>query len=263
MSRGKIILTSIFLIVLVGGVIFFLNHNPAPELPLAKTQPVKPSPSGIMYGADGKLDTSNWQEYRSEYGGFSVRAPREMSMIGCSRQHNICNPISQEEDFNYLLTTTNILLAGLEIEIIVKNSGSTLDTWLNDYVVSGRDKLLNIQKTTVDGYPVLLFDRQEKVSDQKVIKIRFATYPTNDFYERDLADFVGTSYRFLAIDLGNRYAFVSYTLSINKQAISKAYANPAYSFFQEQLVALPSDKTLSDIYAAILSSFQAFTPTKP
>jgi hypothetical protein len=264
MSRDKVII-AIGVILLAGvGVFFVAGMRTSIGLPTANPQTIATSSiSQVTYDANGKIDTSGWKEYRSEYGGFSVRAPKDMSMIGCSRQHNICNIISREEDFNYILTNADILLAGFMIEIMVKSSDSTLDTWLNDYIVSGRDKLLNVQKTVVDGYPALQFDRQEEVPDKEVVEIRFATYPTNDIYKRSISSFAGTSYRFLVIDLGNRYVFVSYTLSIEKHIISKVYADPAYSFFQEQLSAIPSDKTLSDIYAAILNSFQAFTPTKP
>lgn len=271
MNRSSIILAGALLVIVAGGFVVLQNtKKPAEQL---STQTVQSLPSGIVYGADGKLDTSNWQEYRSEYGGFSVRAPRAMSGMGCFNRY-FCN------EFNYLLTNTNILLAGLRLEIIIKNSSSTLDTWLNDYIVSGRDKLLNVQKTTIDGYPALQFDRQEEASNQDVIIIRSAAYSayfindnpvyekdpnhpiTPDVYEKGLVGAAGISYRFLVIDLGNRYAFVSYTLSINKQVISKAYVDPASSSFREQLFSLPNDKTLADVYAAILDSFQAFTPTK-
>jgi|CXWL01.1.fsa_nt_gi hypothetical protein len=268
MYRNKIILT-IFLIVLVGGVIFFLNHNPALELPLTKTQPVQPSPSGIVYDANGKLDTSNWQEYRSEYGGFSVRAPKVYGvMAGCG---HACDPAVSGQYFYYVFFQTSINeeagAVGLSINIIKKNAGSTLDNWLDNYIVSGRDQLLNVQKTSINGYPALQFDWQ-KTSNQEPVYMLSGVYPNGDvrdsiFIDPTAASSKDASSRFVIIDLGDRYAFASHSLSIDKEALAKSYTSWGYPAYAKQALMIPDNKTLADIYAAILDSFQAFPPTKP
>lgn len=264
MGRGKIILASVFLIVLVGSVVFFLNHNPVPGLHLAKTLPVQPLPSGIVYGADGKLDTSNWQEYRSEYGGFSVRAPRRVSAIGCFG--HTCDPSVWGEQFYYLIikgVDEDIGLSGLNIQIIRKLGGSTLDTWLDNSVVSGKNKLSNVQKISVGQYSALQFDRQKEMPEapSAMVMVNTADYPLGNTYESGLIMSVNNSFRYLVVDLGDRYALIYYTLSIDQTTLPEYLATHGYSW--TQALAIPDNKTLADIYATILDSFQAFIPTKP
>lgn len=271
MNRNKIILASIFLIVLVGGVVFFLNRNPAPELPLAKTPPAQPLSSGIVYGADGKLDTSNWQEFRSEYGGFSVRAPEGMSQfISCT---HACDSYWGDR-FEYLLAnlrtkTDNYYVEppGLSVEVIEKNSTSTLDTWLDDYIVYGKEYLTNIQKTTIKGYPALQFDFDEHQPEMKgglgFATMQYDSYPWGYTSAYGLGNPPYAISRYLIIDLGNRYAFVHYLLSVDRKAEVAYFTSHSYYLSWVHESQLLDDKTLSDVNTAILDSFQAFPPTKP
>lgn len=265
MNRNSTIRASILLgIVLVG--FFVLHHtNTLSQYPGPGGYPPPPdshpSPPGIVY-ANAGLNTSDWQQYWSEENGFGfrVRGPWELSRIGCA-----VNKYAPCKDFIYSLTsdTSGIGLTGLVITTIFKNNGSTLDTWLNDYVVLGRDRILNVQKTTVAGYPALRFDTKEQMSDKDGITFKFDDGVSSG---EGIAGFVGSSSRYFVIDLGNRYALVSQTLSIDKQAVSKAYNYPdgvPNNLFQEEVDALPSDQALADAYAAILDSFQTFTMTKP
>ncbi len=210
---------------------------------------VSTSSPEITYTADGKLDTSDWQEYRSEYGGFSVRAPKDSVSI-------------HDESLNYFFLRLNRIgavyeeeLLGLSIQTIQKTSSSTLDTWLDMHVVPGvyKDIISNIRKTSVDGFPALQFDRQRQNISSKdkrfdeTTKISVVTFPSGIVYNNVPTLLSSDSSRYFVIDLGNRYALVRYTL-------------PPY-FFSKEYMRL-DDETLSKIYDAILDSFQAFTPTK-
>ncbi len=273
MSRNRviIILAGTLILIVAGGFIVLQNtKKPAEHTAPQIAQPVQPSPSGIMYDANGKLDTSSWQEYRSEYGGFSVRAPKDVSAIGCFG--HACDPSIWGEHFLYILFQTSINdeagEVGLSIEVIKKDKGSTLDTWLSDYITSGANQLFDVQKISINGYPTLQFDWQKKGSEHEIVYMHSSPYPNGNTYTSELiystiAADENSSSRFLVIDLGDRYAFVSHTLSIDKEALAKSYTSWGYPTYAKQALAIPNDKTLADIYAAILSSFKAFPPTKP
>lgn len=248
MTRSAMLLVASILI--AGGVgVFFLATHP-PQANPSPTEPTATSTSvGITYATDGTIDTHDWQEYRSEYGGFSVRAPKDMASVNA-------------EFLNYYFFRKDRIgmvygeeLLGLSIQTVQKTSSSTLETWLDDYLIPGvyKDTISSVQKTTLGGFPTLQFDRQRQNISPKdtrfdeTTKIRAITFPSGIIYNNELSFIVSDSSRYFVIDLGNRYALVIHTL-------------PPYKFSEEYM--LLDDKTLSDVYAAILASFQAFTPTK-
>lgn len=210
----------------------------------------------IIYNAKGTIDTSNWQEYRSEYGGFSVTALKKMTWLGCIGHG--CEPQRDGEPFRYVLANDDgIGVAGMEINVIKKNYNTNLDNWIDTYVISGTSGISGVQKTKINNYDALQFDIHIKDNDSPIF-IKFATYPYGSENSRNIGGYDAITYRYYIIDLENRYAVISYTLSINDNApiwkmTDLKYLGPK---------ALDS-KILSDIYATILNSFHVFTPTKP
>ena len=279
MKKNFIIFSGIILVVVAGT--FYIVHYKNTSLLLTRTPPTTPSGSEpqilspqdphseIVYTPDGKLDTSSWQEYRSEYGGFSVRAPRGMSQfISCT---HACDSYWGER-FEYLLArmtnqTDNYYVEppGLSVEVIEKNSTSTLDTLLNDQIVYGRNYLTNLQKTRVGDYPALQFDfdaHQPKTKEGLgFATMQYDSYPWGYTSAYDLSNPPYAVSRYVIIDLGDRYAFVQYTLSVDKKAEVAYFTSNSY-YYWVQASQLLDSKNLTDIYTAILSSFQAFPPTK-
>jgi hypothetical protein len=220
---------------------------------------------GIVYGADGKLDTSKWVEYRSEYGGFSVRAPKERGSIFCNGDNNsYCNG----EGFEYSLSdffskAYGLGIGGFDIWTIQKKTSDNFDTWIKNHVSSGvygADNLSNIQKTSVAKYPALRFD--VKNQDGISVMVKYIKYPSFDNKEYDNV-FKTPRFSLLRlhlVDLGDRYAIISHTLLVDKNKFNEDLYAADYATAKKSV--LLDDKTLSDIYQAILDSFQAFPPTK-
>jgi len=272
MSRDRILIAAgVILLALAGGFVAVQSVRKPTASPSSQTvEPGQLSPSGIVYGADGKLDTSDWQEYRSEYGGFSVRAPKEMSRVsGCT---HACDSYWGER-FEYLLFRETGDMSGyvgppgLSMEVVEKNSTSTLDTWLDTYIVYGKNYLTNVQKTNIKGHPALQFDFDEYQSgargDLKIATMQYDAYPWGYTSAYELSNPSYAISRYMIIDLGNRYVFVQYLLSVDKKAEVAYFTSHSYYLHWVQVSQLLDDKTLTDVYAAIFDSFQAFTPTKP
>ncbi|OHA83926.1 MAG: hypothetical protein A2937_03235 [Candidatus Yonathbacteria bacterium RIFCSPLOWO2_01_FULL_47_33b] len=269
MSKNKITFASIFLATVV--VIFVVLQKektltefpptpaiPARYVPLKETrqvQIIQAPRSEIVYTPEGKLDTSNWREYRSEYGGFSVRAPKEMASVGCFGHG--CEPQRDGEPFHYtLIPNDGGGVIGISIGVIKKRDGTNIDNWISKYIVSGGSEIFAIQKTSFKNYEALQFDIHVKQKDTTVY-VKYAVYPSGFENSRNIGGYNSISYRFFIVDLGNRYVMISHTLSID----SKVFLESLYDvgpltpkFFD--------NKALADVYKAILDSFQAFTPTK-
>lgn len=277
MTKNNIIFISILVVVVVGVFMFFKSGfgliliHPAQKEPFPPqitgeearkavlntsyvvSEPTPPTPqqvkdprSEIVYGADGKLDTSKWVEYRSEYGGFSVRAPKIFARIECGHG---CDPKRDGEPFSYSLTNgfeADSGLHGMEIHILEKKNGATLDNLLSTYTgtLPTDDQLFNQKKVTLNGYPALQVDISTSPSSGKPVNVTFFYSPAS-------------SIRLRVVDLGNRFAVIVHTLAYNKPAIEQYNkSNPDGSV--EPL----DEKTLADIYQAILGSFQASPQTK-
>lgn len=287
MNKNKIIFTGVIIIALATlfalyqfgfKVVRLRESNPSsvvalPPIPkvndTSSTPPILPK---IVYTPNGKLDTSTWQEYRSEYGGFSVVAPKERANVGCYGSR-YCEPKNTGEFFQYSLSETfsetygsrqGFGIEGLDIFMIQKKDGTSLDNWMEKYIISGKEYLSDIQKTSLGKYPAMRFDSQTTKNNGD-IKLRYSAYPAGDESTTDLEfpQQLPTRYfptHFIIVDLGNRYALIAYTISVDKNIFYKNLTemNPHTA----QWSALLDNKTLSDIYQSILDSFQAFPPTK-
>lgn len=271
MHRNNVVFCILILTIIIVAGVFFIIQNKKVTLgaprEISLTQPltpdgkipvraVAPSPvSQVMYTTEGKLDTSNWEEYRSEYGGFSVMAPRGIAGVGCFGKG--CEPARDGEPFRYILTPDDGGgVDGMRIDIIKKKDGTNLDNWISKYIISGEEYFSGIQKTSLGKYPALQFDIHVKKKDTTVY-MEYVVYPSGSKNGWNIGGYSSISYRFIIVDLEDRYAIISYTLSID----SKAFLESLYDvgpltpkFFD--------NTTLADIYSAILNSFQVFPPTK-
>lgn len=296
MSKTKIIITLTFVIlILAAGIFWYLSNNeqwqntdfgfsiiqprkqvPLPQAPIptslgtardivrsentqeTASAPIAPKDprSEIIYDANGKLDTSKWVEYRSEYGGFSVVAPKYFSSIGFSGKGY--DPRRDGEFFHYILIPYDEGgLYGMSIEVIQKMEGTHLDNWINKYVTSGSNKLMGVQKVSLSNYPALSFERQKTTSDMETVGIRYAIYPSGIEYNSGLAGATYAGFRFFVVDANDRYILIYHTLSINTQELLNSISGlgPLTPKFFD-------NKRLTDVYQSILDSFRIFPPTK-
>lgn len=225
-----------------------------PTLTTASSVPV--FPHDVKYLADGTVDTSDWSEFKSEYGGFSVRAPKSDSSIGCYGHG--CEPARDGEAFFYsiLPPEEGPGLDGMSVYVIKKIQGTTLDAWIKTYVVSGKENVYSVEKTTIQGHSALQFDTHISSKDSFTF-IKEAVYPSGPDNEGNIAGLPGMNIRHYIIDAVDHYIVLSYTTNIDSNVFlsSLPYVAPLYpkSF---------DNKALADIYKTIFDSLVIFTPTK-
>jgi hypothetical protein len=231
---------------------------------LPSSVPIVPVfPFNIKYLANGNIDTVDWEEFRSEYGGFSVRAPKRDSGIGCSGHG--CEPSRDGEPFGYDLVSGSWMeeggysIPGITMYAVKKKIGVTLDTWMDSCVYSGREYISSVQKTTMYGYPTLQFDIQEYNPYDQVVFDQ-TVYPSGQDSTGNVWASDSISYRYYIIDVGTHYIFISHTLRID----SKKFLNDWYATKPDTSVIIKSfnQVILADIYKAVLDSLQIFPPTK-
>ena len=238
----------------------------------ATSTPQTTTPS-ITYTTDGKIDTSDWVEYRSEYGGFSVRAPKERALISCARG---CNPLVNGETFLYTLTNgfeEDPGLEGMTIAIIQKGNDA-LNIWVEKHIASPAELIQGVeqgivadkQMVTIGGHSALRFDVHAPAQSAVGLSTKdIAIYPnggrppTPQTMSQVLFDYPAVLYgRVYVVDLGNRFALITEVLSYEKTSV-EAYNDGNATHGGK--VELLDDKTLGVVYDAILSSFKSFNPT--
>lgn len=278
MNKNKIILISSLIIAIAGVFVFFKSDfgrilirpaqkeslPPPPPIPSEYTTPTetKPAPS-VVYAPDKKFSSKDLMEYKSEYGGYSVMAPKGFSSLGCGHG---CNPKSDGELFNYILIPEEGSgVPGMTIDIIKKTDGTNLENWVSKYIVSGSGVISSTKKTTVKNYPALQFDIQKTKSNASDIIIKSAVYPLGNEYDHSMSGIFSsmppmTPIRFFVVDLGDRYALISYTLSIDNKAFFESLST--LGVLGPLSPKTLDNKNLAEIYKTIMDSFQAFTPTK-
>jgi len=224
---------------------------------------------GIVYQNE-KLDTSNWVEYRSEYSGFSVVAPKERSYIFCTVgnfETGACDPKIYGEFFQYSLSDnldgSGSLYPGLKILIVKKRDGTNLNNWISKYVSSGVygfNNLTDIKNTSVSKYSAISFD--VKNHDGVPVGVKYSDYPQGVEFDHTFGNMPSYSpiLHCLVMDLGDKYGLVLYQLNIDKNSFEKEILS--YNYLAARQSILLDNKTLPDVYKAILESFHAFTPTK-
>jgi hypothetical protein len=255
-DRGLWIIIGLFI---VAGVVWGVWHSLVPQeqnrgvdnqpqpMVQATTTPQAPTPSGITYTADGKIDTSDWVEYRSEYGGFSVRAPKERAGMGCYAK---CDPAMDGESFTYFVTESSDQgpgFPGLHIEVIKKKSGATINNWVAKYITSGSDHITNQHTLSINGHSALQFDVLGARPQEVVLTGVYAPYPRGIESPRMTPT---QPARFYVIDMGDRFALVERMIAYDKGILNQ-YSG---SVFDEQ--------TLNNVFNAILDSFQVVQPTR-
>ena len=221
-------------------------------------------PHDVKYLVDGKVDTSDWQEFRSEYGGFSVVAPNgDSGMGGCAGKG--CEPARDGEPFGYDLVSGSWMeesgygIPGITIYAIKKKKGVTLDTWIDSCVYSGRENISSIQKTTMYGYSALQFDIQEYNPYDRVVFDQ-TVYPSGQDSIGNVWASDSISYRYYIIDVSTHYIFIAHTLRID----TKKFLNDWYAKKPDTSVIIKSfnQVMLADIYKEVMDSLQIFPPTK-
>jgi hypothetical protein len=256
MNRNRIIVIIVALVVAISSVFFVLNNRIVSNLPsqtssstpivsTSTSSSVPVFPHDITYTVDGKIDTSAWQEFKNEYAGFSVRAPKEDVVFGCYER--FCNLARNGQPFLYIIAPTEAVgIPGMSIYAIKKNKGTTIDTWIDSYIISGKENISSLQKIKIQQYQALQFDALIPKEDGNTIIMQYTIYPLGYENNQDGID---------------RYLIISHTTSINSDKLFKVYNSYPYSYnplFPKTF----NDKALADIYKAIFDSLVIFPPTK-
>jgi hypothetical protein len=213
------------------------------------------------------LDMSTWATFRDTYDGFSVKAPKDRSSVGCGESCD--DPTVNPVTFTYTLTDGYYELGpgltGMKIMIIEKGD-DTLDTWINNHILQTSEfnpspaVISDITEIVLNRkYSALQIDVKSNSSSGAYLSTKGLVPYSNrksDSIPQLLFDFPALTGRVYVIDLEDRFALVTEALSYNKSDAEQ------YVKSQGGVLKLLDGTTLEKVYDGILASFADFTPTK-